>query len=327
MNNNDSFKKQLKNLVSIYGDELFTDASRFYSLIVDSIKGCDVEKQVFKRIMKTSLLKTIYKNRKDFPYLEKEAKEIAKNENIKYESLLSFISDLLYSLGIEYEYKPLTNTSKTQTQVNQSAKNTTQNVVNTSNNPANPTSFNTNPTTNPTNQPTPTVTNNPQIMTDSDLLKMGDEAYNNRKYEEAFNYYKESYEKGNLLAGLKVGEMLLDGIGTQKDIEKGFKLIYKIAKAGLVEAFIALGDCYHYGKGTKTNFRKGFIWYKKAAKKGNRDGYFNLGIAYSRGFGVSRLNYRKAKKYFRKAADLGHPLALDELNRLIEEENQVGYDE
>ena len=325
MHNNDSFKKQLKKLVSTYGDELFTDANRFYSLIVDFVKGCDLEKQVFKKIMNTNLLKIIYKYRKDFPYLEAEAKNIADNEKIKYESLLSFISDLLYSLGIDYEYKPLISNNQTQKPANQPTNNTSKNVTNTSNNPTNPTSFNNNPTSNPVNQPNQTVANNTQILTDVDLLKMGDEAYEKREFEKAFNYYKESYEKGNLLAGLKMGEMLLDGIGTQKDIEKGFKQIYKMAKAGLVEAFIVLGDCYHYGKGTKTNFRKGFAWYRKAARKGNRDGYFNLGIAYSRGFGVMRLNYRKAKKYFRIAANLGHPLALDELNRLIEEENEVDY--
>ena len=295
MNDDDSFKIQLKNIVDKYGDSLFLEPKKFFSIVSDEIKECEVEMKMFRKILNTDLLGFIYKYRRRYNTIESKVKDIARIELLDFNQLLSFTNDLLFSLGINIQNK-----------------NVSQNTV--TNSKQNPVKTN-------INQPN---TNN--TLSADDLCNLGDEAYQKREYEKAYRYYEEAMNKGNLKAELNIGLMLLDGIGVSKDIEKGFKIIYKVAKEGLVDAYIALGDCYHYGKGVKTDFEKGFHWYKKAAKAGSMEGNYLLGIAYSRGFGVPRLNYRKAKKYFRLAADQGHQLALEELNKLYEY-NEDDYDD
>jgi TPR repeat protein len=52
------------------------------------------------------------------------------------------------------------------------------------------------------------------------------------------------------------------------------------------------------------NYKKASKWYKKAAKQGHAEAQYNLGIMYYNGRGVD-VNYKKAIEWYEKAAEQG----------------------
>lgn len=91
-----------------------------------------------------------------------------------------------------------------------------------------------------------------------------------KNIDEAFKYYKQAAEMGNIFAQNSLGQRYLKGEGTTKDIEKA---IFWFEKAASQEDDIAarnLGDCYNYGNGgVPRDIKKALKWYAKAAKPGD----------------------------------------------------------
>ena len=280
MFNKDNFRKELKKIVDTFGEGVFLEPRTFYEYVIEYVeKGEDEKKELFLKLIDSSIFVVVYQYRDEPDYIKKEVINVSNSMNIDLSLLFSFTEDLLFALG----------------------KNIKLDKVVDKNN------------------------NNVETDRNKDLIRQGDDYFKNYKYQDAYDSYLEAFKNGSLLGMLKVGFMLINGYGTPKDLEKGFNYIKEAAKRGLKEAFIILADCYHNGQGVKTDFVKALYWYKKAADAGLAEGYFQLGVAFSRGFGVPRLDYKKAKKFFRIAADMGHPYALEALNELIEKENEVDY--
>ncbi|MFK7826585.1 MAG: tetratricopeptide repeat protein, partial [Oligoflexales bacterium] len=68
----------------------------------------------------------------------------------------------------------------------------------------------------------------------------------------------------------------------------------------------------YYARG---DYGRAYSYFKTAANKGNRDGQFMLGKMYFEGTGVVK-NFRKAKTWFIKAKDNGHPDAQRYLSQI-----------
>uniref|UniRef100_UPI00398F27C1 protein sel-1 homolog 1-like isoform X8 n=1 Tax=Pristiophorus japonicus TaxID=55135 RepID=UPI00398F27C1 len=76
-----------------------------------------------------------------------------------------------------------------------------------------------------------------------------------------------------------------------------------------------LGSAYLYGKGVAVDYEKALKYFKKAADKGWVDGQFHLGVMHYTGLGVKR-DYKVAIKYFHHASQAGHALALYNLAQM-----------
>lgn len=125
-----------------------------------------------------------------------------------------------------------------------------------------------------------------------------------------------------------------------------------INKEGVGLAFYLLGQCYELGRGTlvdldiakeyyfhavtmsehvdamwrlgvvykdkEKNDRDALQWFRRAAEKGKHcESQFQLGLFHSNGWGGLEKNLSVAKKYFSKAVEQGHPLAMFELAQIV----------
>lgn len=98
--------------------------------------------------------------------------------------------------------------------------------------------------------------------------------WNTAQHEKCFEGHLELAEQGYPLAECQVGYFYLDGIGTEKDLEKAL------------------------------------YWTQRAAEHGDRDGQCNLAWIYEEGIGVA-IDLEKAKYWYHQAARQNHDLAMD----------------
>jgi len=132
----------------------------------------------------------------------------------------------------------------------------------------------------------------------------GDENFK-RDTLKSINYLQPCIEKG-----VAEAEILLCRIyasQTEKgQHKKAFNIQKKLAKKGHVIAVGDLGVLYKYGIGCRLNFNKARKWFKKGAALGNNKAAYSLGYLYLKGFGNIDQNYSKAVKWFLKS---NHPMA------------------
>ena len=81
-----------------------------------------------------------------------------------------------------------------------------------------------------------------------------------------------------------------------------FKATKIKAEEGDEEAQNNLALMYHSGKGVPKNYKKAAKWFRKAAKQGHEMAQFYLGEMYHSGEGVPE-NYKKAAKWYHKSAE------------------------
>ncbi len=68
-----------------------------------------------------------------------------------------------------------------------------------------------------------------------------------------------------------------------------------MAKKGNIEAMYYTALSYEIGNGTNLNYRKAFVWYKKAANLGYPLAQYNLAFMYKYGYGTKKnliLSYK-----------------------------------
>ena len=132
----------------------------------------------------------------------------------------------------------------------------------------------------------------------------GDENFK-RDTIKSINYLQPCVEKG-----VAEAEILLCRIyasQTEKKLhKKAFKILKKLAKKGHAIAAGELGVLFKYGIGCRLNFNRARKWFKKGAELGNDKAAYSLGYLYLKGFGDIEQHYGKAVKWFEKSK---HPMA------------------
>jgi len=92
---------------------------------------------------------------------------------------------------------------------------------------------------------------------------------------------------------------------TSYEIEK----LRKVAEGGDDRAQLRLGNAYYFGRGgVAVDYEKAFKWYKRAADAGNPSALFNLGLCYDCGNGTGKDKF-KAYECYKNAAEFGLPQA------------------
>ncbi len=121
----------------------------------------------------------------------------------------------------------------------------------------------------------------------------------------AIEYLKPCVEDNFPDAQLLMGRLLLNS-DKESDLKKGFHLIKKAAKQKNTAAACELGILYKYGKGCNLNFKKAKKWFKKAGNLGSDEATYSLGYMYYKGLGTINQDYTEAVKWFNKS---NHPMA------------------
>ncbi|WP_064966659.1 T9SS type A sorting domain-containing protein [Tenacibaculum ovolyticum] len=127
----------------------------------------------------------------------------------------------------------------------------------------------------------------------------GDE-YTKKDPEKAIEYLKPCARKGFDKAQLLLGR-LYSFENTEEADKKAFDLIKKAAEQKNAIAMADLGIMFKYGRGCKLNFNKARKWFKKSAKLGNDKAAYSLGYLYLKGLGNVTQNYEEATKWFKKS--------------------------
>lgn len=127
--------------------------------------------------------------------------------------------------------------------------------------------------------------------------------------------YRFAAENGCVIAQHRLFEVLMNGIGCEKNIEEALIWGHKAADNGWIEAQNALASYYYDGTDfMDSNYELALKYAYHVAKRGGAQAQFILGNLYNMGLVVSEDNV-KARKWYSKAARQGHQEAKDFLRQ------------
>ena len=103
----------------------------------------------------------------------------------------------------------------------------------------------------------------------SEYFKKGKDAYNEKKYDLAFSFFRITAEEGNTRAQFYMGILYNFGYGVPQDYVKANYWYELAAKQNKVSAIAYLGEYYCFGKGVAPDIVKGLSYLEKAASLGS----------------------------------------------------------
>lgn len=108
----------------------------------------------------------------------------------------------------------------------------------------------------------------PSLMQVKKWSAQGKEAFDARRYVDAFSLFEKAAAYGDDTAQNWLGYCFYHGCGTSVDYGRAVKWFTAAAKAGNANAQDWLGHCYECGHGVSRDKEKAKQWYKSAAAKG-----------------------------------------------------------
>ena len=118
-------------------------------------------------------------------------------------------------------------------------------------------------------------------------------------------------------AQLRLGRMLLEGEGVEKDAPAALRWFGRAAKAGDGEAMNMVGRCHENGWGAPPDDHEACAWYRRSAEAGHDWGEYNYAHMLFDGRGVA-LDRMEALTWYRRAAERGHARAMNLVGRCLE---------
>jgi TPR repeat protein len=126
-------------------------------------------------------------------------------------------------------------------------------------------------------------------------------------------------------AQLVLGQMLLDGIGVDRDRPSAIRWFRRAAEAGSADAMNMVGRCHELGWGVRADPVAAVSWYRRAAERGLDWGQYNLANRLLRGDGVPQDRRAALDLYFQAAAR-GHAKSMNLVARFLDEGWEVPRD-
>ncbi len=108
------------------------------------------------------------------------------------------------------------------------------------------------------------------------IIEEGNLLYNQGKYIEAIECFKQAAEYGRADAFFMLGKMYEDGNGVSRDYNKAFDYYISAANKGDAVAMNNLGVMYYEGRGRAVSFKSARNWFEKSIKAGNDGAKENL---------------------------------------------------
>ncbi|MBD5271193.1 MAG: sel1 repeat family protein [Bacteroides sp.] len=131
--------------------------------------------------------------------------------------------------------------------------------------------------------------------------------------EEAVKWYKISADNGHPESSFYCGYAYNIGQGFPKDFAKALKYYYQ-ASDYIPNANLRIGLLLREGLGEQKNEVKAYEYIKKGAEMGCAESQYSLAFGYLNGYGNLPVNKQKALTWMRKAADQGYVKAQIWLN-------------
>ena len=114
-----------------------------------------------------------------------------------------------------------------------------------------------------------------------------------------------------------LGMCYLEGIGTDKDIDKAYEYFQKGAMKGCKYCQRQLGNAYSSGLHLDKNNELALYWWKQAAKQNEPNALVSLAIIYERGDYGEKVDLAKSLEYYQRAKQNGYQEDLSEdINRI-----------
>ncbi|MFB6454382.1 tetratricopeptide repeat protein [Chitinophaga sp. Hz27] len=122
--------------------------------------------------------------------------------------------------------------------------------------------------------------------------------------EIAFNFLKQSANKGNAEALYAIGTWYLHGTFVEKNPFLAVEYFLSSIEGNYSSAYFDLAICYENGEGVKKNYRKAFECYLNAALLGDNQALYEVGRCYYYGIGISK-NEGVANIWLKQAKEKG----------------------
>ncbi len=158
------------------------------------------------------------------------------------------------------------------------------------------------------------------------ILQQAGENPSRENYRQAFEYWYDAAEKGDVPSCSLAANLLLRGLGVEKDETRAAALLEAAARAGDGESAAQWAFCLEYGIGAARDEELALEWYRRAASAGVAAAQLKLGELYLAGQWVDAMDVPRALEYFRLAAASGLPAALFRLGVCYSEGTGVKKD-
>ena len=134
------------------------------------------------------------------------------------------------------------------------------------------------------------------------------QAFEDRRYEDAYERYLPLAHDGWLEAMLRVGWMLRFGQGVAADADACERWYRAAAENGDPLALFYLGDLFWH----QDKWSQAFLYMSRAAEQHDPPALYRLGTFHEWGVGTPK-DFTKAKELYERAAELGHLFARRQL--------------
>jgi len=122
--------------------------------------------------------------------------------------------------------------------------------------------------------------------------------------KKAIEWYRKSAKKGNILAQLRLANL----VRFHSPNDEAVVWLRKAAEKNNISALNNMGYMYEEGHIGYRNSKEAFKYYIRAAELGSRVGQYNVCRVYHFGYGVS-MDYKQAKRWCQKSIDQGYSIA------------------
>jgi TPR repeat protein len=123
-----------------------------------------------------------------------------------------------------------------------------------------------------------------QTGSNADMLQLGNFAFQEQRYEDAFHWYSQAASQGSSNGQYHLAQMYSKGQGTDKNEARAMRWMRSAAKQGLPKAEHAYASMLEFGRGMEQAKPKEAVeWYKKAAQHGHPNAILKLANLYFNG--------------------------------------------
>ena len=148
------------------------------------------------------------------------------------------------------------------------------------------------------------------------INELGDIYEEQGDFKNAVLYYEKGVTLGSLESYCNLGYCYQEGQGVVLNSKKAFDLYMVAAEHDYMKGYLYVAQSYMNGMGCERNYPEGMKWLEKAAEAGNPTAMYYLGAIYAEGEEGVKPDAKKAKKWFKQAADAGYAPAQAALERM-----------
>ena len=120
-----------------------------------------------------------------------------------------------------------------------------------------------------------------ETKSDADMLQLGNFAFQQQRYDDAYKWYVKAALEGKAQAQFKLSQMLLLGQGVDKNTQLSLRWLKKAALNKLAKAEYEYANALFFGKGIEQpNPDEALLWYEKAAKQNHPEAKLKVAKIY-----------------------------------------------